>query len=119
MEVYATSFSSAQAVQGSLNDRLRQQAEELEAVFLNTLVSEMFTSIDTDSEFGGGYAEETWRSMQSEQFAAALAKSGGIGIADQIMANLLTAQESANKLETYRSAAIQAAASYGEGIVKQ
>ena len=117
MDVYATSFSSVSPVQGDVNDRLRQQAGELEAVFLNTLVSEMFTSIDTDSEFGGGFGEETWRSMQSEQFAAALAKSGGIGIADQIMANLLSAQESAAKLETYRSAANQAAASYREGNV--
>ncbi len=114
MDAYATSFSSSSPVQGSANDRLRQQAEELEAVFLNTLVSEMFTSIDTDSEFGGGFGEETWRSMQSEQFAAALAKSGGIGIADQIMANLLTAQESASKLATYGSDATQAAASYNK-----
>ncbi len=115
MDAYATSFTTPQAMTGSGNERLRQQAEELEAVFLNTLVSEMFTSIDTDSEFGGGFGEETWRSMQSEQFAAALAKSGGIGIADQIMANLLTAQESASKFATYGSAHTQAAASYQEG----
>jgi peptidoglycan hydrolase FlgJ len=110
-----TSFSAATPVQGTLNDRLRQQAEELESVFLNTLVSEMFSSVNSQNESGGGYAEETWQSMQSEQFAAAMAKSGGIGIADQIMSNLLSAQESANKLSTYRDAFNQAAAIYAQG----
>ena len=119
MQSLATSFSAAAPVQGTVNERLRQQAEELESVFLNTLVSEMFSSIDTDSEFGGGYAEETWRSMQSEQFAAAMAKSGGIGIADQIMSNLLNAQESASKLATYRAAVNQAASIYAQGSTSQ
>ena len=53
---------------------IRAQAEELEGVFLNTLMSEMFSSIDARGEFGGGFAEETWRSMQSEQFAGAMAQ---------------------------------------------
>jgi len=33
--------------------------------------------------------------MQSEQFAAAMARSGGLGIADQIMTSLLGVQEAA------------------------
>ena len=48
-------------------DRIRQQATELEGVFLNTLMREMFSSLDTDNGFGGGFAEETWRRMQAEQ----------------------------------------------------
>jgi Rod binding domain-containing protein len=72
----------------------RQQAEELEGVFLNTLMKEMFSSIDADpSAFGGGFAEETWRGMQAEQFAAAMAEAGGIGLADSIVADLLHMQE--------------------------
>lgn len=76
-------------------DPIRAKAEELEGVFLNTLVSQMFSSIDTEGPFGGGHAEETWRSMQSEQYASLIAKNGGVGLADQIMAQLLAAQESA------------------------
>lgn len=74
---------------------LRAKAEELEGVFLNTLVSQMFTSLDARGTFGGGFAEETWRSMQSEQYANLMAKNGGFGLADQIMSDLLNAQESA------------------------
>ena len=77
--------------------RIRQQAEELEGVFLNTLMKEMFSSIKTDeASFGGGFAEETWRGMQAEQFAGALAETGGIGLADQLMGDLLRLQEATN-----------------------
>lgn len=79
------------------NSAIRQQAEELEGVFLNTLMKEMFASIETDSDaFGGGFAEETWRGMQAEQFAAGLAEAGGIGLADAIVANLLAVQQAAS-----------------------
>ena len=75
---------------------LQQKAMELEGVFLNTLVSEMFKGLKTDSMFGGGHAEETWRGMQAEQFAGALAETGGIGLADQLMGDLLRLQEASN-----------------------
>lgn len=96
MDILATSFSGNNAQANNSTEYMRQKAEELEAVFLNTLVSEMFSSIDTEGDFGGGYAEETWRGMQSEQYAATMAKTGGIGIADQIMRSLLQVQEVTN-----------------------
>ena len=76
--------------------RMRQQAEELEGVFLNTLMKEMFSSIDSEGDFGGGFAEETWRGMQAEQFAASMAAAGGIGLADSLMADLIALQEASN-----------------------
>jgi flagellar protein FlgJ len=74
----------------------RKQASDLEGVFLNTLMKEMFSSIKTDnSAMGGGFAEETWRGMQAEQMADAMAKAGGIGLADSIMGDILAIQEAA------------------------
>ena len=64
-------------------------------MFLNTLVKEMFASIKTDGPFGGGFGEETWRSMQSEQLANTMAQNGGLGIADQMMGDLMALQEAA------------------------
>jgi flagellar protein FlgJ len=76
-------------------EKLRKQAIELEGVFLNTLMKEMFSSIDTsENSFGGGFAEETWRDMQAEQVGNAVAQAGGIGLADQLMGDLLRLQES-------------------------
>jgi flagellar protein FlgJ len=81
----------------SNTESLREKAIELEGVFLNTLVSQMFSGIDARGDFGGGYAEETWRSMQSELYASQLAASGGVGLADQIMGDLLAIQEASNQ----------------------
>ena len=74
--------------------RTYKQAKDLEGVFLNTLMKEMFSSVKTDNQnFGGGFAEETWRGMQAEQFSSAMADQGGIGLADQLMPTLLKLQE--------------------------
>jgi Rod binding domain-containing protein len=76
-------------------NRLHKQAEDLEGVFLNTLTKEMFASIKTDGAFGGGFGEETWRSMQSEQLADDIAKSGGVGLAAASTRSLLDLQQAA------------------------
>lgn len=77
--------------------RVRQQAEEFEGVFLNTLTKELFSSLKTDqSAMGGGFGEETWRSMQAEQLAGTMAANGGLGVAEQLLPDLLAMQEAAN-----------------------
>jgi len=74
--------------------KLHKQAKDFEGVFLNTLMKEMFSSIKTDDQnFGGGFAEETWRGMQAQQFADAMAQGGGVGLADQLMPTLMQLQE--------------------------
>ena len=77
--------------------RVRQQAEEFEGVFLNTLTKQMFANLKTDeSAMGGGFGEETWRSMQAEQLAGTMSQNGGLGIAEQLLPDLLALQEAAN-----------------------
>lgn len=81
--------------------KVRQQAEEFEGVFLNTLTKQLFSSLKTDeSAMGGGFGEETWRSMQAEQLAGTMAQNGGLGIADQLLPDLLALQEAANNQNT-------------------
>ncbi|MGV3489973.1 MAG: rod-binding protein [Devosia sp.] len=86
-----SSISPAKMVQ------LKQQAEELEGIFLNTLMKEMFASVKSqDGEMGGGgFAEETWRGMQAEQMANSIAQGGGIGLAEALLPDLIAAQEAA------------------------
>jgi flagellar protein FlgJ len=92
-----TSLSHPRAEAGHLAT-LKQQARDLEGVFLNSLMKEMFSSIKTDDrDLGGGFAEQTWRGMQAEQMANAVAGAGGIGLADSILSELLDAQESARQ----------------------
>jgi Rod binding domain-containing protein len=77
--------------------QVRRQAEEFEGIFLNTLTKQMFSSVKTDEgSIGGGFGEETWRSMQAEQLAATMSQNGGLGIAEQLLPDLLALQEAAN-----------------------
>jgi peptidoglycan hydrolase FlgJ len=92
---------------GRAIDRLKEKAVELEGVFLNTLVAEMFKGLETDSMFGGGHAEETWRGMMAEQYADLMARSGGIGMADQMVAALLE-QQQVDAAPAFRARAIGA-----------
>jgi len=87
---------------------LRQQAEDLEGVFLNMLTKEMFAGVKSsdDKNFGGGFGEETWRSMQAEQLANSMAQNGGLGIADQLMSELIGLQEAANNSQSILSPGI-------------
>lgn len=83
-----------QATSPAAMGKAREQATELEGVFMNTLMKEMFSSIKTDtSSFGGGFAEETWRGMQAEQLSNQMAAAGGIGLADSILGDLVAIQE--------------------------
>jgi len=75
---------------------LRKQAQDMESLFINTLVSQMFSGLDARNGFGGGYAEETWRSMQSEQISGQIARSGGFGLADTVLSELISIQEAAS-----------------------
>ncbi|MBK8083824.1 MAG: rod-binding protein [Devosia sp.] len=78
--------------------QLRRQAEDLEGVFLNTLIKEMFASLKSSPDvMGGGFAEETWRSLQAEQLADGVARAGGVGLADALLPDLIALQETAQR----------------------
>ncbi len=68
-------------------------AQDFEAVFLNSMFQQMFTGIDGDGPFGGSGATGVWRSMLTDTYAKSIAKSGGIGIADQVYRSLIRHQE--------------------------
>ena len=88
-------FAPSQQSLGPLG-KLRAQAEELEGVFLNTLVKEMFSSLGKEGTTGSDFAQQTWRGMQAEQFASAMAQAGGIGLADELVRGLLDIQSAAS-----------------------
>jgi Rod binding domain-containing protein len=73
--------------------RARSQAVEFESMFLNSMISQMFTAIDGEGPFGGGGATGVWRSFLTDEYAKSFARAGGIGIADHVYRALLTQQE--------------------------
>lgn len=76
------------------DDELRRAAEEFEAVFLAEMLAPMFEGLSTDGLGGGGMGEEIFRPMLVERYAEAIAQSGGVGIADSVMRELMRLQQS-------------------------
>jgi len=62
-------------------------AREFESVFLATVVEGMLKTGGTQT-FGGGHAEEMWRSFLARAYADQLAASGGIGLSETVATSL-------------------------------
>ena len=73
--------------------KARKVAQEFEAFVLGQMLQPMFEDLGVDETFGGGSSEKIWRSMQVEEYGKAIARNGGIGIADSVMKEILRTQE--------------------------
>lgn len=73
---------------------VRRAAQDFEAVFIGEMLKPVFEQLDTEAPFGGGHAEGVWRAFQVDAFADAIARSGGIGLADPVAREMLALQES-------------------------
>ena len=68
-------------------------ATDFEQVFLNTMLSQMFTDLPTDGITGGGHAEEQWRGLLVDAYAKEITATGGLGVKDAIYRELIALQE--------------------------
>ena len=74
--------------------KLWHAAQDFEAMALGQLLSPMFETVDiAHSAFGGGEAEAMWQPMLVDAIAKQSASSGGLGLAPQVFAAMLRAQE--------------------------
>ncbi|PPR79879.1 MAG: hypothetical protein CFH06_00213 [Alphaproteobacteria bacterium MarineAlpha3_Bin5] len=71
----------------------RKAAQEFEAVFISQMLKPLFESVEVEPPFGGGSGEEVWKGLQVEEYGKAIARAGGIGLADHIFAEILKMQE--------------------------
>jgi Rod binding domain-containing protein len=86
-------LGSTAAPSSDVQAKARANAVDFEAMFLSTMFSHMFTSIDGEGPFGGGGAGGVWRSFLSDEYAKSFAKAGGVGLADSVYRSLLAQQE--------------------------
>jgi len=72
--------------------KARKTAEDFEAMFLNSMFSQMTSSVKGDGPFGDTTGTGVWRSMLTEQYAKSFAKSGGVGISNDVYRTLILQQ---------------------------
>lgn len=78
--------------------KLRQAANNFEAMAIGQFLEPMFDTVDTSrSLFGGGSAEATWKPMLVQEMGKQIAAHGGLGLAEPIYAAMLRMQEDRTK----------------------
>lgn len=71
----------------------RKVAREFEAFTLSQFLQPMFENTEAEAPFSGGSSETMWRSMQVDEYGKAIARAGGVGIADAVYKEILKMQE--------------------------
>jgi flagellar protein FlgJ len=85
----ATAVTAAELAKRGQIDKT---AQGFEASFLTSMYETMFSSVPADSEFGGGQAEDQWKSFLAEAMAKSTASHGGIGLAHSVAREMLKLQ---------------------------
>jgi peptidoglycan hydrolase FlgJ len=73
-------------------DALRHAAQEFEAIFLAQVLGTMSQGLGGDDLLGDGQ-DDVFRDMLNEEIAKLISRSGGIGVADAVLREMLKAQE--------------------------
>ncbi len=72
--------------------KLRSQAQDFEAMFLNSMFSQMTSGIKGEGPFGDTPGTGVWRSMLTDEYSKSFAKAGGVGISNDVFRTLILQQ---------------------------
>jgi flagellar protein FlgJ len=72
--------------------KTKTTATNFEAMFINSMFSEMTTGLKGDGPFGSTPGTGVWRGMLTEQYSKSFAKAGGIGISHEVYRSLILQQ---------------------------
>ena len=93
LDLFNANAPAAGKLNAASKEKARASAQDFEAVFLNSMLQQMFTGVQGEGPFGGNGATGVWRSFLTDEYSKSFAKAGGIGIADQVYRSLMAQQE--------------------------
>jgi Rod binding domain-containing protein len=73
-------------------EKAKAASRDFEAVFLNTMFQQMSSGVKGEGPFGDTPGTGPWRSMLTDEYAKGVAKSGGVGISDDVFRTLIMQQ---------------------------
>lgn len=79
----------------ALEAKIDTAASNFESMFMSQMMQFVWSgagATGADENFGGGHAEEMWRGMLVDQFGSIASKTGNLGIADKVKAEMLRIQ---------------------------
>jgi peptidoglycan hydrolase FlgJ len=77
--------------------KAHKTAQDFEAVFLNSMFSQMTSGLKGEGPFGDTVGTGAWRSMLTDQYSKSFAQKGGIGIASDVYRSLIMQQSAASR----------------------
>ncbi|UFZ04523.1 flagellar assembly peptidoglycan hydrolase FlgJ [Bradyrhizobium ontarionense] len=72
--------------------KAKATATDFEAMFLNSMFSQMTNGVKGEGPFGDTPGTGVWRSMLTEQYSKNFAKAGGVGISNDVFRTLILQQ---------------------------
>jgi flagellar protein FlgJ len=72
--------------------KAKATATDFEAMFLNSMFSQMTTGLKGEGPFGDTPGTGVWRSMLTEEYSKSFAKAGGVGISNDVFRTLILQQ---------------------------
>jgi len=84
---------SGQKDRGACPTKVLDAARAFESFVIEYMFKTMDKSVERSDLFGGGHAEAISRSMLYEEYAKSATKAGGLGLADAILDQLLSADK--------------------------
>jgi Rod binding domain-containing protein len=86
-------LAAAQAkVSPQAQAKAQATAQDFEAMFLNSMFSQMTSGLKGEGPFGNTPGTGVWRSMLTEQYSKSFAKAGGVGISNEVYRTLILQQ---------------------------
>ena len=72
--------------------KAKSTATDFEAMFLNSMFSQMTSGLKGEGPFGDTPGTGVWRSMLTDQYSKSFAKAGGVGISNEVYRTLIVQQ---------------------------
>ena len=72
--------------------KAQKTSTDFEAMFLNSMFSQMTSGLKGEGPFGDTPGTGVWRSMLTEQYSKNFANAGGVGIATDVYSTLIMQQ---------------------------
>ena len=73
--------------------KLEKAAKSFESMFISEMTAYMFEGLSTEAPFGGGFAEDTYRSLLVSAMSDEITAKQGLGLSDALQKSLLRYQE--------------------------
>ena len=84
--------AALQKVSPQQQSKAQKTATDFEAMFLNSMFSQMTSGLKGEGPFGDTTGTGVWRSMLTDEYSKSFAKAGGVGISSDVFRTLILQQ---------------------------